>query len=201
MATFTRYSRVIDASGERLPVGKALALINRALDEVLAQQEGDFDADTRWAITWFEQVGFETGRFGEAEQLSKAKNTSVQGMQRAGILVQGGGTVRLLRPHELTEGWDPRADSRPTTWEAVHHLVRLLETEGESAAAGLVTRLGAQADAARELAYRLYSICERKKRATEALSYNGVVQAWPEILQLGVAGAATVGGIQGQLGD
>lgn len=183
MAVYTRYGKVIDASGKPLSVREALALINATLDEVLAEQEGDFDADTRWALAWFEQYGFETGEYGVAETLSKAKNTSVAGMVGAGLIASGAGKVRLLRPEDLPAQWDPSADSRLTVWEMVHHLVRALD-QGEQRAAGLLAQLGAQAETARELAYRLYSICERKKRAAEALAYNSLVQSWGEMARL-----------------
>jgi putative DNA methylase len=184
MAVFTRYARVLDAEGNPLSVREALALINQTLDEVLAEQEGDFDADSRWALAWFEQAGFAEGEYGVAETLSKAKNTSVGGMVEAGILLSRGGKVRLFRPDELSADWDPTTDTRLTVWEVVHHLIRVLETGGESAAAALVAKLGSHAETARELAYRLYTLCERKKRAPEALSYNGLVQSWPEITRL-----------------
>ncbi len=184
MAVFTRYGQVLDTEGKRMPVREALALINQVLDEALAQQEGDFDADTRWALAWFEQHGFGEGEYGVAETLSKAKNTSVDGLVESGILESKRGRVCLLRPDELSEGWDPATDTRLNTWEMVHRLIRALETGGESAAAALVAPLGAKAETARELAYRLYTLCERKKRATEALAYNGLVQSWPEILRL-----------------
>ena len=184
MAIYTRYAKVLDAQGQPLTVRDALALINQTLDESLAEQEGDFDADTRWALAWFEQSGFDEDEYGVAETLSKAKDTSVSGMVEAGILASGRGKVRLLKPAELPADWDPSTDSRLTTWEMVHHLIRVLESDGESAAAALVAQLGAQAETARELCYRLYTICERKKRNTEALSYNGLVQSWPEITRL-----------------
>ena len=184
MAIFTRYANVIDAEGKPLSVGEALALINRTLDEVLTEREGDFDSDSRWAIAWFEQHGFDEGEYGVAETLSKAKNTSVAGLVEAGILVSKRGTVRLLKPDELPGNWDPTTDARLAEWEMVHHLVRVLEADGESAAAELVARLGAKAEAARELSYRLYTLCERKKRASEALSYNSLVRSWPEITRL-----------------
>ncbi len=183
MAVFTRYARVLEASGRALTVREALALINQTLDEVLAQQEGDFDADTRWAIAWFDQFAFADGEYGVAETLSKAKNTSVAGMVNAGIIVARGGKVRLLRPDELPAAWDPASDPRLTVWEMVHHLVRVLD-QGELAAAELVAGLGSRAETARELAYRLYTLCERKKRAAEALAYNALVQSWPEIVRL-----------------
>lgn len=184
MAVFTRYKKVLDASGNSMTVREALSLINQTLDEVLAEQEGDFDSDTRWALAWFEQNGFSDGEYGVAETLSKAKNTSVGGMVEAGILVTSRGKVRLLSPVELPSDWDPDKDQRLTVWEMVHHLIRVLEAGGESATAGLLAKLGSKADIARELAYRLYTICERKKRAQEALSYNALVQSWPEIVRI-----------------
>ena len=184
MAVFTRYAKVVDAEGKPLSVREALELINRTLDEVLAEQEGDFDSDSRWAVAWFEQHGFDEGEYGIAETLSKAKNTSVAGLVEAGILTSKGGKVRLLKPEQLPEDWDPTTDARLTAWEMVHHLVRALEASGESAAAELAARLGAKAEVARELCYRLYTLCERKKRAAEALSYNSLVQSWLEITRL-----------------
>ncbi|MBI5658240.1 MAG: DUF1156 domain-containing protein [Nitrosomonadales bacterium] len=184
MAVYTRYAKVLDAEGQPLSVRAALALINQTLDEALAEQEGDFDADTRWALTWFDQTGFAEGDYGVAEQLSKSKNTSVSGLVEAGILVSKAGKVRLLRPAELPADWDPTTDTRLTVWEMVHHLIRVLEVGGESAAAQIVAKLGSQAETARELCYRLYTLCERKKRANEAMAYNGLVQSWPEIVRL-----------------
>jgi putative DNA methylase len=187
MAVYTRYAKVLDAEGKPLPVRAALALINQTLDEALAEQEGDFDADSRWALTWFDQTGFAEGDYGVAEQLSKSKNTSVSGLAEAGILVSKAGKVRLLKPAELPADWDPTTDKRLTVWEMVHQLIRVLEAGGEGAAAALVARLGGQAEAARELCYRLYTLCERKKRAAEAMAYNGLVQSWPEITRLAQA--------------
>ena len=184
MAVFSRYARVLDVSGRPLSVRDALSLINQTLEEALAEQEGDFDADTRWAVAWFEQAGFLDNEFGVAETLSKAKNTSVDGMIEAGILKAGGGKVRLLRPHELPDDWDPRTDRRRTVWEMVHHLIRVHGQGGEMEAAQLLAKMPADAERARELAYRLYRICEQKNRAQAALGYNALVQSWPEIARL-----------------
>jgi putative DNA methylase len=184
MAVYTRYAKVLDAKGKPVPVREALALINQVLDETLAEQEGDFDADSRFALAWFEQNGFAEGAFGVAETLSKAKVTSVSGLAEAGILESKRGRVRLLKPAELPKDWDPATDKRLTHWETVHHLIRVLESGGEGAAAALVAKLGTRAETARELAYRLYTVCERKKRAAEALSYNALVQSFPEISRL-----------------
>jgi putative DNA methylase len=184
MAIYTRYERVLDAEGKPLQVREALALINQTLDEVLAEQEGDFDPDSRWALAWFEQSGFAEGDYGVAETLSKAKNTSVRGMVDAGVVESKRGKVRLLRPDELPADWDPATEGRLTVWEMVHHLIRALEAGGESAAAALVAKLGSRAEIVRELAYRLYTLSERKKRPQEALRYNALVQSWPEISRL-----------------
>jgi putative DNA methylase len=192
MAIYSRYSRIVEASGQALAVRAALALINQTLAEVLSEQEGDFDNDSRWAITWFEQHGFEAGDFGEAELLSKAKVTSVEGLHRAGIISRGGGKVQLLAPSKLTADWVPDRDNRLTAWEIVHQLIRVLESKGESEAAALTAKLGSKSEVARELAYRLYSICERKKRAQEALAYNGLVQSWPEIERLAREGGESI---------
>ena len=184
MAVYTRYAKVLDTHGKPLPVRDALALINQTLDQVLAEQEGDFDADTRWALAWFEQSGFDDGEYGVAETLSKAKNTSVGGLVEAGILASKGGKVRLLKPAELPDDWNRATGPRLTAWEVVHHLVRVQDSGGESAAAELAAALGAAAVTARELCYRLYTLCERRKRAADALPYNALVQSWPEIARL-----------------
>lgn len=184
MGVYTRYAQVLDAEGKPVKVREALELINEVLDEALAEQEGDFDSDSRWALTWFEQTGFSEGDFGVAEQLSKSKNIAVSSLAEAGILTSKGGKVRLLRPAELPVDWDPTTDLRLTAWEVVHHLIRALESGGEAAAASLVAKLGAKAETSRELAYRLYSVAERRKRAPEALAYNGLVQSWPSIVRL-----------------
>ena len=183
MAVFTRYARVLNADGTPLTVREALALINRTLDEFLAEQEGDLDADTRWALSWFEQAGFAEGEYGVAETLATARNTSVAGMVDAGILRAGAGKVRLLSPDELPADWDPARERRLTVWEMVHQLVRVLD-QGEPAAAGIVAQLGSRAAAARELAYRLYRLCDQKNRAEDALRYNTLIQSWPEIARL-----------------
>lgn len=184
MAIYTRYSRVLDAKGEPVSVRDALILINRTLDEILSEREGDFDADTRWALEWFKQQGFTEGEYGVAETLSKAKNTSVNGLVEAGILSSKSGKVRLLKPSELSENWEPATDKRLTVWEMVHHLVRVLESSGEKAASQFVVKLGTRAEVARELCYQLYTICENQKRANESLYYNSLVQSWPEIARL-----------------
>jgi putative DNA methylase len=197
MAVYTRYGKVLDAQGQPLGVREALALINQTLDDALAEQEGDFDPDSRWALTWFEQHGFTEADYGSAEQLSKSKNTSVGGMVEAGILESKHGKVRLLRPSELDPDWDPAKDRRRPAWQAVHQLIQAAE-KGEAALAELIRKLGPEADIARELAYRLYVLSERKKRTTEALWYNGLVQSWTEAVRL-AADTPAARPVQGEL--
>lgn len=183
MAVYSQYSRVLESSGKPMSVRAALSVINQTLTEVLSEQEDDFDGDTRWAISWFEQKGFAEGDFGEAELLSKAKVTSVSGLQQAGVIQSKGGKVRLLRPDELSSSWDPATDKRLTIWEMTHQLVRVYyyEKAGDEAAGRLLAQMGSNAEIARELAYRLFDICEKKKRPAEALAYNALVLGWPEI--------------------
>jgi putative DNA methylase len=184
MGVFSRYSTVVEADGSSMPVRTALGLINHVLDETLAEQEADFDADTRWAVAWFEQSGMNPGPFGVAETLSKAKNTAINGLVAAGILESNAGKVRLLDRSELADIWEPTADTRLTVWEVAQHLIRALESGGEKEAAALLRKVGGPGETARELVYRLYVICERKKWAKEALAYNGLVISWPEISRL-----------------
>lgn len=181
MAVFSRYSKVIEADGSAMSVRTALALINQILDEYLTEQEGDYDPDTRWAVAWFEQYGFNEGPYGIAETLSKAKNISVEGLEGAGILVARGGTVRLLGIDEMDPDWDPHSDKRLTVWEAAQHLVRAHQDGGEMAPARLLKTLGSLGEIARQLAYRLYVICERKGWASEGYGYNALVASWSEI--------------------
>jgi putative DNA methylase len=199
MAVFTRYAKVIESDGSPMRIRTALQLINQALDEVLTEQEGEFDADTRWALAWFEHYGMDDGPYGTAETLSKAKNTGVNVLVEAGIVVARGGKVRLVKRAELPADWDPTAAGRLTIWEATQHLIHALDQKGESGAAELLRKLGGTAETARDLAYRLYTLCERKKWADEALAYNGLVIAWPELVRLAHAEGAAPEPQQGRL--
>lgn len=184
MEIFSTYSRVVEAGGADMTVRDALAAINRVLDETLEGADAELDADTRWAVTWYSEQGHDPGDYGRAEQLSKARNTSVAGLVEAGIVEAHGGRVRLLPRSELDRDWDPDADNRRTVWEVVQHLIRRLEEGGERAGADLLRFAGTDAEPARELAYRLYHICERKGWAADALAYNSLVSVWPELSRL-----------------
>jgi len=179
MAVYSRYAKVLEPNGDRLTVRTALQLINHELDAYLAEQEGVIDGDSRFAVAWFQQFGFKSGPFGQADVLARAKNTSVDGLAHAGLLESGAGQVRLYRWDELDPGWDPTTDKRPTVWHAVHHLVERLNTHGEEGAARLLAKMPSELAAqARQLAYRLYSICERKGWAEHARDYNALVVSW-----------------------
>jgi putative DNA methylase len=200
MAVFTRYARVMETDGSPMTVRTALGLINQALDEVLAEQEGEFDPDTRWALAWFEQFGTGEGPFGVAETLSKAKDSAVNRLVEAGIVHARGGKVRLVPWKDLPEDWKPVASSgRLPVWEVTHQLIRAHNEQGEEEAAELLGRLGGLAEAARDLAYRLYTLCERKKWAEEALAYNGLVIAWPELTKLAQAQRGRDTATQGEM--
>ncbi|MGE5571724.1 MAG: DUF1156 domain-containing protein [Bacteroidota bacterium] len=190
MAIYSRYRRILESSGKPMTVRTALALINQTLTEVLSEQEDEFDADTRWAVAWYEQYGFEEGDFGEAEVLSKAKVTSVAGLHQAGLIHSRGGKVRLLRPEELPKGWDPAADKRLTVWEMTHHLLRVYyyEKVGDLVTAELLRKLGVRGGLAHDLAYRLFSLSEKKNRSQEARAYNALVLGWPEVTRLAQEG-------------
>jgi putative DNA methylase len=186
MAVYSRYSRILDSAGKNLSVRAALGIINQTLTEVLSELEDDFDADTRWAIAWFEEYGFAAGDYGNAEVLSKAKATSVSGLNQAGLVQSKGGKVRLVRPEELAKEWEPTADQRLTVWGMTHHLLRLYHHQkaGDEATAALLRRLGSNGEVARELAYRLFKIAENKKLSSEAQGYNSLFLCWPEIARI-----------------
>jgi putative DNA methylase len=185
MGVFSRYVKVLEADGSAMTVRTALGLINQVLDETLAEQEADFDPETRWALAWFEQHGMNPGPFGVAETLSKAKNTAVNGLVIAGIISSKGGKVRLLDRDELPVDWNPATDRRLTVWEVTQHLIRALDSGGEAKAAELLRQVGGGLGAtARELAYRLYLLCERRNWPQEALAYNALVVSWPEVVRL-----------------
>ena len=183
MRIFSRYSKVVEADGSAMPVRTALAHINEVLGEVLSEEESELDADSRFALTWFEQFGYEPGPYGDADVLARAKVTAVDGVVQAGIAESRGGTVRLLRREELEEDWSPVDDKRRTDWEATQHLIRLLD-RSEAEAAGLLGQLGGVGDRARQLAYLLYAVCEEKNWSEEAVAYNGLITAWPELTRL-----------------
>jgi putative DNA methylase len=184
MAVFSRYTRVLESDGRKMSVRIALQLINEAIDQIEAQQQGDIDSDTRCAIAWYQQFGMNEGLYGDAEIIARAMNTSVPGMEDAGILFARAGKVRLVRRDELAEDWDPATDRRITIWEVTQHLIHTLDQLGENATSILLAKVGGLGDLAHDLAYRLFTISERKGWIQEALAYNSLGVAWPEIKNL-----------------
>ena len=191
MAIFSQYAAVLEADGTPMRVKTALQLINRFL------AEDDFDNDTQFCLHWFEQQGWATGKFGEADVLARAKGTSVAGLQASGVVASSKGELRLLRWAELPRDWSPESDTRLPVWEALHHLIRALNQAGESGAGALLARMPARAEPVRALAYRLYTLCERQGWAEEARDYNELVTAWSAIEQ--AAGEVGIVGSQTQL--
>ena len=175
MAIFSRYDAVLEADGSRMSVKTALQLINRFL------AEDDFDADTQFCLAWFDQNGWDTGKFGQADTLARSKGTSVEGVKQAGVVASADGNVRLLRWKDYAADWDPATDARLPVWEALHQLIRAYNTHGDSGAARVLAQTAAKAEAMRQLAYRLYTLCERKGRADDARAYNEVVAGWSSV--------------------
>jgi len=175
MGIFSQYAAVLEADGKPMSVKTALQLINRFL------AEDDFDHDTQFCLHWFEQLGWATGKYGEAEVLARAKGTSIGGLVEAGVVESGGGNLRLLKWVEMPRDWSPDTDTRTPIWEALHQLIRALNQDGESAAGRLLARMAEKAEPIRALAYRLYTLCERQGWAEEARAYNELVTAWTGI--------------------
>jgi putative DNA methylase len=175
MAIFSKYAAVLEADGTPMRVRTALQLINRFL------AEDDFDADTQFCLHWFETHGWSEARFGEADVLARAKGTSVDGVADAGVLSSGRGIVRLLRYTEYPVDWLPEHDTRTPVWEALHHLIRALQSGGESASGVLLAKMPTRLEAVRQLAYRLYTLCERQGWAEDARAYNELITSWDAI--------------------
>ncbi|HNC86282.1 MAG TPA: hypothetical protein PLT95_05175, partial [Agitococcus sp.] len=178
MAIFSKYTAVLEADGKPMTVHSALMLINRMLTE-----GGDtFDADTQFCLGWFDEQGWSAGDFGKADVLARAKGTSVKGVHEAGVVESGAGKVRLLRPSEYPDDWQPAKDNRVPVWEACHHLIRVLSQTGETGAGALLAACHEKAEPIRQLAYRLYTLCERKKWAEDARTYNELIISWSTIV-------------------
>jgi putative DNA methylase len=188
MAVFSRYGAVLEPDGSKMTVRSALAPINEILDHVVNEQEGDFDATSRFAIAWYRQYGYGIGKFGDADKLARARNTSVDVMDRDGILTSRAGNVQLIKPADLSSDYDVVADLHTSNWEALHHLIKVLEEDGISAAGDFLNTARSRpdravdADLVKELAHLLFRIAEGNGWTADALSFNNLVTSWPEIL-------------------
>ncbi|CRL11899.1 hypothetical protein NIT7321_02769 [Phaeobacter italicus] len=190
MGVFSRYKAVLEADDSPMTVKTALQLINAELDEYLNDLHGDFDPDTRFAATWFEQNGYDKGDYGAADNLARARGIAVESVKHAGIIESSAGKVRILKRAELDPDWDPEEDTHLTIWECCQYLIRTLENEGEYAAAELLKKIGSErAETVKDLAYYLYDVCGNKRQdAKEATSYNGLIAVWTDLTRL----AATI---------
>lgn len=182
MAIYSKYEAVLNQDGTRMSVHDALVLVNRAITEYLSPDSGSFDADTQFCSSWFEQYGWSHGQFGEADTLARAKGTSVDGVKTAGVAESGNGQVRLLKWSEYESDWDPGKDDRTPVWEACHQMIRRLNNQSESGAGELLAKMPEKGEAIRQLAYHLYTLCERKKWAEEARAYNELIGSWSAIV-------------------
>ena len=177
MGIFSKYSAVLEADGGAMSVHTALTLINRMLTE----GGDDFDADTQFCLGWFDEQGWSAGEFGKADVLSRAKGTSVDHVKDAGVVESSAGRVRLLKPIEYSADWRPENDNNTPVWEALHQLIRELRAKGEGSAGGLLAGMPQRAEPIRNLAYRLYTLCERKGWAEDARAYNELITSWTGI--------------------
>ncbi len=196
MAIFSQYAAVLNQDGSQMSVHDALILINREITEYLNPDSGAFDGDTLFCSAWFDQYGWSTGAFGEADTLARAKGATVDGVQQAGVIESGGGKVRLLKWAEYPADWSPEKDNRTPVWEAAHQLIRALNQQGESAAGALLARMPERGEFIRQLAYHLYTLCERKGWAEDARAYNELIAAWHAIVA-----ASLEAGLRGEQGD
>ena len=184
MGIYSRYAKIIEADGKRMPVSTALDLINQRLGELLSGIESDIDRDSRWAVAWFESFGHISAEAGEADGLCRSKGVSLEGLREAGIIYAGGGKVRLLQREELPEDWTPESDKRLTDWEICQQMIRTQEARGNEGLARLIKKCGSRAENGRALAYRLFDVCERKGWAKEATPYNVLVTGWGDAQRL-----------------
>ncbi|MGV9195095.1 DUF1156 domain-containing protein [Microbacterium sp. MC2] len=191
MAVFSRYAKVIESDGSEMTVRSALARINEVLDELLTEQEGDFDPTTRFAIAWYRSNGYDAGAFGDAENLARARATAVSAMERGGILSARAGKVQLYRPTDLPDDYDVTSDQHTSAWEALQHTIRIQESKGIPAAGAFLHDASRRSDGAvdldlvKELAYLLFQVAEKNGWTKDAISFNGIATSWSELLESG----------------
>lgn len=200
MAVFSRYRSVLESDDRAMTVKTALQLINRELDEYLGGIEGDFDVDTRFAITWFAQFGNQAGEYGIANSIAQARGISVESVKHAGIVDSAAGLVKIIARSDLDDDWSPDTDQHLTIWECCQHLIRSLESDGEQSASDLLRSIGTdKADAVKDLAYCLYGICEKRSDAKEAMAYNALIAVWSELTRQAASNRSATNQQQSQL--
>lgn len=183
ISVFSRYAKVREADGSDMSVRDALQLINATLDEVLGEQESDLDSDTRFAVRWYRQYGWQADSSGIADQLARSSDTSLAELQRGGIFEAKGGKARLLSPTQLNEEWDPAADEHVSVWEATVRLAAVLAKDGVDKVAELLPAVGEKVslDAVKELGFLLFHEAEKNKDTDDAILFNGLVSSWGDL--------------------
>lgn len=197
IGVYSRYSQVLEADGSPMTVRAALQLINQEVDAYFSDQDGELDRESRFCVDLYTQKAFDTIKFGEADVLARAKNVSIEGLAAQGLLASVKGNVHLLDRSEVSE----RVDFKAPTWLTTQQLTHALEEGGVAACAKIVSQtLGGRADGAKALAYRLFTIADKRNWQQEAFAYNSLVTAWPEI-QSKAAQLAVEAPTQGTLFD
>ena len=184
ISIYSRYSRVREADGSDMGVRDALMLINQTLDEVLNEQESEFDAATRFCVKWYRSYGWESADFGMADQLARSTDASVEELVRGGIFEAKGGKARMISPKELLGEWDPEADQHISIWSVAARLFGIMHVEGADRVAGLLVKIHqthVSLDAVKELGYLLFHDAEARGNAEDALIFNGLVSSWSDL--------------------
>ena len=192
MAVFTRYSKVLESDGRKMTMRTALDLINKSVSEVAGKGDAMFDQQTRWCVRWFEEKGLSEGLYGDAQMLANANGLNIPELERFGVISSKGGKVQLLVGDRLPTDWDPRLDSRISSWEVLHHLIACLLPKGnplsranggsEKEALALASALSPLlVEQAKELSYRMFDICRVRGWNQEALAYNAIGQSWADL--------------------
>ena len=179
IGVFSRYKSVLESDGKPMSVRAALQIINQELDAFYNEQEGELDRESRFCVELFSQYAFNNIKFGDADILARAKNTSVQALAEHGVMAASKGQVRLLTREEIPEKVDAHEEC---IWLLTQQLAHAMEKGGVKTCAEIVMDIfGSNGEDAKALAYRLYTICERKNWAQEGYAYNNLVVAWPDI--------------------
>lgn len=191
MAVFSRYAQILDADGTPMSVRTALQLINQELDLFFNEQDGELDRESRFCVELFTQSAFNEIRYGEADVLARAKNVSVEGLAQNGVLSADRGLVRLLTREELPELEPKKYNS---LWMATQQLTKAMEVGGNQACAALIAELSPRiVELSKALAYRLFSIADRKSWTKEAFAYNSLINTWSDVQAIATNLAASKG--------
>lgn len=185
MAVFSKYDRILDADGSSVTVRQALQLINTVIDEVLDEQESDFDSYTRWCVKWFAQFGFTAAAYGTAETLASAMNTSMSGLARSGAVQSSAGKVRLYGPDDLDSSYRPDRDSSISLWEIAIRCATVLDRVGIGEAGRMLAQASDRVDptAVKELSFLAFNLAEKRKDSGTARLFNALATSWPEVTE------------------